>query len=63
MIISQFTGVSHAEGAEQVIPPPIETVDLYGDVFRHIAVAAIVAGAICLVLSPVLKRWMHEEEP
>ena len=63
MIISQFTGVSHAEGAEQVIPPPIETVDLYGGVFLQIAIAATAAGVICLILAPILKRWMHEGEP
>jgi proton-dependent oligopeptide transporter, POT family len=63
MIISQFTGVSHAEGAEKIIPPPIETVNLYGDVFQQIAIAAVAAGVICLVLAPVLQKWMHEGEP
>jgi POT family proton-dependent oligopeptide transporter len=61
-IISQFTGVSGEEGAEQVIPPPIETVNVYGDVFRQIAIAAIVSGIVCLVLSPLLHKWMHEKE-
>lgn len=62
MIISQFTGVSHGEGDERVIPPPIETVDIYGGVFQNIAIAAIVAGFTCLVLAPLLKKWMHEGE-
>jgi proton-dependent oligopeptide transporter, POT family len=62
-IISQFTGVSHAEGAERVIPAPIETVHVYGGVFSSIAIAAIASGVVCLALAPVLKRWMHEDKP
>ena len=62
-IISQFTGVSHGEGAEKVIPAPIETVNVYGGVFQNIAIAAIVAGVFCLFLSPLLQKWMHEDEP
>lgn len=62
-IISQFTGVSHAEGAEKVIPPPIETVNVYGEVFQNIAIASIIAGVICLILAPLLQKWMHEKEP
>ena len=61
-IISQFTGVEHGEGTEKVIPPPIETVNVYGDVFRNIALAAIVSGVICLALAPLLQKWMHENE-
>jgi POT family proton-dependent oligopeptide transporter len=62
-IISQFTGVSSEEGAEQVIPPPIETVTVYGDVFKQIAIAAIVSGIVCLVLAPLLHKWMHVHDP
>jgi POT family proton-dependent oligopeptide transporter len=61
-IISQFTGVSHGGNGENLIPPPLETVSVYGDVFQKIAVAALVAGALCLVLAPLLTRWMHEHE-
>jgi POT family proton-dependent oligopeptide transporter len=61
-IISQFTGVSGEQGAEQTIPPPIETVAVYGDVFRQIAIAAIVAGILCFALAPLLHKWMHENE-
>jgi POT family proton-dependent oligopeptide transporter len=61
-IISQFTGVSGEGGGEQVIPPPIETVNVYGDVFRQIAIAAIASGIICLVLAPLLHKWMHVHE-
>jgi POT family proton-dependent oligopeptide transporter len=61
-IIAQFTGVGH--GAEEVgrIPVPKDTVNVYGDVFGQIAIAAIVAAVICFVLSPLLTKWMHLDE-
>ncbi len=62
-IISQFTGVEHEGGKENVIPIPLETVHVYGDVFKQIAIAACACGVICLVLSPVLKKWMHSDHP
>lgn len=61
-IISQFTGVAHGEGGEKTIPPPIETVNIYGGVFQQIAIAAVVAGIVCLVIAPLLQKWMHEGE-
>lgn len=61
-IISQFTGVSHGGDGERVIPPPLETVNIYGDVFQKIAIAALVSAGVCLVLSPLLTKWMHEGE-
>jgi POT family proton-dependent oligopeptide transporter len=61
-IISQFTGVSAEGEAEPMIPPPIETVSVYGNVFKQIAIAAIVSGIVCLVLAPLLHKWMHEKE-
>jgi proton-dependent oligopeptide transporter, POT family len=54
-IIAQFAAVKDAE----VLPPPENTVNLYGDVFGMIAVGAMVFGVICLVLTPILKKWMH----
>ena len=60
-IIATFTGVSHGEEGEQVIPPPSETVDLYGDVFGNIAIAAIASALICFLLAPLLSRWMHTD--
>ncbi len=62
-IISQFTGVSHGGEEAASIPAPIASVDVYGGVFGSIALAAIASGIICLALSPILTRWMHEEEP
>jgi POT family proton-dependent oligopeptide transporter len=59
-IIAQFTGVTHG-GNESVIPAPLETVGIYGGVFGKIAICAIGSGVICLILSPLLRYWMHEE--
>jgi len=61
-VIAQFTGVGAGNGKESAIPPPIDTVHTYGDVFGFIAVAAIVAAIVCLCLVPLLKKWMHDGE-
>jgi POT family proton-dependent oligopeptide transporter len=61
-IIAQFTGVTEGGNGEgNVIPVPLETVNVYGDVFGKIAVSAMVSAVICLILSPLLRRWMHGE--
>ncbi|HVA48521.1 MAG TPA: hypothetical protein VNH11_19305 [Pirellulales bacterium] len=60
-IIAQFTRVEQVAGQKGIMPPPIKTVHIYGDVFGHIAVAAIISAVICFALVPLLKRWMHEE--
>ncbi|MEJ7593945.1 MAG: peptide MFS transporter [Planctomycetaceae bacterium] len=62
-IISQFTGVEHGGGDENVIPIPLETVHVYGDVFKQIAIAAGICGLICLAISPLLMKWMHTDLP
>jgi dipeptide/tripeptide permease len=62
-IIAQFTGVEVEEGAANVIPAPTETINIYGEVFGNIAIAAAICGAICLVLSPLLSKWQHEKQP
>ena len=59
-MIAALTGVSHGGDGGQSIPPPIETLHVYGGVFETIAVTAIVSAGICLSLSPLLSRWMHE---
>ena len=61
-IISQFTGSSHGGGGGVKTGHPLESVHVYGDVFKTIAIYAIAAGAICLALSPILTRWMHQDE-
>jgi POT family proton-dependent oligopeptide transporter len=62
-IISQFTGVEEGGGEGSGIPVPLATVNTYGDVFGKIAIAAIICGTFCLVLSPILKAWMHTDVP
>jgi POT family proton-dependent oligopeptide transporter len=60
-IIAQFTGVSSEESGTQVIPPPVDTVHVYGHVFGQIAIAAFIAAVICFLLSPLLTKWMHAD--
>ncbi|MBN1908352.1 MAG: MFS transporter [Pirellulales bacterium] len=57
-IISQFTNAD----IKGQIPPPTETVHIYGNVFGWIAVASAVAAVLSFCLVPLLKRWMHEGE-
>jgi proton-dependent oligopeptide transporter, POT family len=59
-IIAALTGVSGEEGDTKSLPPPSETVMVYGNVFGTIAIAALVAGVILFVLSPWLRKRMHE---
>ena len=62
-IIAQFTGVSGGgEGGVAALPVPLETVTVYGGVFFVIALCAAGCGMICLILSPLLKSWMHTQE-
>jgi POT family proton-dependent oligopeptide transporter len=59
--IADLTSVSQEGAASQVIPPPTETVHLYGSVFGQVAVAAIISALICFALAPLLARWMHQQ--
>jgi POT family proton-dependent oligopeptide transporter len=60
--IATFTGV-HGHGEDKTIPPPIDTIHVYGDVFGRIAIAACVAAVVLFALTPVLKKLMHLEKP
>jgi POT family proton-dependent oligopeptide transporter len=60
-IIASFTGVEHEAGGSNGIPPPIETVGIYGDVFGKIAIAAIVSAVSLFALAPLLNRWTHSD--
>ena len=63
-IISQFTSVGgHGENGEVGIPAPIETVDVYGNVFVLIAGLAVGSGVFCMMLSPALRYWIEGREP
>jgi proton-dependent oligopeptide transporter, POT family len=61
-IIAQFAGVTEGSGNELVVPPPRETVMVYGNVFLQVAIIAIISSAICFALAPLLNRWMHEHQ-
>jgi POT family proton-dependent oligopeptide transporter len=58
-MFAQFAAVE--EGG--VIPVPKQTVTLYGDLYQMIALMALASGVFCLLLSPLLKYWMHVGEP
>jgi POT family proton-dependent oligopeptide transporter len=60
-LIAQLTGVGEEGAAAQLIPPPSDTVHLYGDVFGQIALIAMASAVLCFALSPLLRRWMHAE--
>ena len=60
-IIAQFANVS--EGSDNFVPNPIDSVNIYGDVYQMIAIMAVASGVFCLLLSPILKKWMHMDVP
>ncbi len=60
-VIATFTGVGHSGAGEQIIPIPLETVHVYGDVYKQIALAAAVSAIACFLLVPQLNKWMHQE--
>jgi proton-dependent oligopeptide transporter, POT family len=60
-MIAKLTGVAQEGDGPQVIPAPIDTVHIYGDLLGKIAIAAIIASLVCFLLSPLLTRWMHRE--
>ncbi|HVJ19665.1 MAG TPA: peptide MFS transporter [Polyangiaceae bacterium] len=57
-LIAALTGVKGAEGGK-TLPPPTETVMVYGTVFGQIAIIALVVGLFMTVISPVLSRRTH----
>ena len=61
--IAKLTGVTSAAGDKNVIPAPIDTVNVYGEVFYQIGIAAAVSGVALFALAPLLTKWMHEDEP
>ena len=61
-MIAQLTGVHGSNGAENMIPAPIHTVTIYGDVFGKIALTALGSALICFAMAPLLQKWMHSGE-
>lgn len=60
-IIAQFAAVDTGSG--NFIPDPVDTVNIYGDVYAMVALMALFTGLFCLGLSPLLKKWMHLDKP
>ena len=58
-LIAMLTGVGEAGAGPDRLPPPTETVMVYGSVFGKLALAAVGAGLALLVFAPALKRRMH----
>ena len=58
-VIATFTAVGHGAQGVQVVPPPRDTVNTYGDVLGLLALVAIGAALGCLALSPLLNRWIR----
>ena len=56
-IIAQFAAVDTGDGV--VIPVPSETVHIYGNVYQLVGFMAIGSAVVLLILSPLLKKWMH----
>lgn len=62
-VIAKLTSVESEGGGAATIPPPIETVHVYGDVFGQVGIFAAIAALILLLASPFLHRMMHEDQP
>jgi len=60
-IIAGFTGLGHGDEGGGGIPVPLESVHVYGDVFKQIAIAGCISALLVLILSPILSKWMHPE--
>ncbi len=59
--IAKLSGIKEEASADGAVTPlPIETVGVYGELFKGIALIALAAGVVALLISPLLKKWMHE---
>lgn len=61
-LIAIFTAVDSHGGGEDAATSAVDTVMVYGDVFGAIGWVALGASALCMLLVPVLKAWMHGEK-
>jgi POT family proton-dependent oligopeptide transporter len=62
-LIATLTGVSHGGEQQKTIPVPLDTVNVYGDVFGRLAIAGCAAALLLFLLAPLLSRGMHPEAP
>ncbi len=58
-LIAALTGVSGGAESGTTLPPPSETVMVYGSVFGGICVVALVIGVAVCAVSPLLARGTH----
>jgi POT family proton-dependent oligopeptide transporter len=57
-LIAMLTGVKeHGEAAR--VPPPSETVLIYGSVFGKVAIVALLVGLFVVFIAPLLRRRMR----
>lgn len=56
-VLAQFASAPKGENIEKM--PPSETLPIYTELFWKIGVVAVAVGFVCLLVSPILKRWMH----
>jgi POT family proton-dependent oligopeptide transporter len=56
-IFASFASAPEGESMKQMAPT--ETLPIYADLFMTIGLIAGVVGLVCLMLSPILKKWMH----
>ncbi len=61
-IIAKFTAVGE-NGLSAGVPPPAETVEIYGKVFLQIGLTALLVGLLAFALAPLLHQWSHQESP
>lgn len=59
--IAKLTDVT--EEGEGVVPAPLESVHVYGDVFLKVGISIGIAALVLFALSPLLSRWTHPEAP
>jgi POT family proton-dependent oligopeptide transporter len=58
-LIATLTGVSGGVEGGTTLPPPSETVMVYGSVFGGICIVALVMGVLVCFISPLLDRGTH----
>jgi POT family proton-dependent oligopeptide transporter len=50
---------SSPEGGDVKTLTALETLPIYTDVFQTIAIISIAVGVVCLMMTPIIKKWMH----
>jgi POT family proton-dependent oligopeptide transporter len=58
-LIAMLTGVHESEGGGTALPPPAQTVMVYGHVFGQVAWVAVALGITLFALAPLLNKGMR----